>query len=484
MAGFRVEGNTSGNVAEVTATNELRVALPVAGGAVGSVRAFSQNDAGSVTGTPLLKSAETSDDYRLRVGIDTVLFNDEFNMTAQNTSQTRHVFTTMTATLGGGALLFNANNTLAATTGVQHTSWRTFPIIDSAPLNITHTINMSAAALANQVVEWGLFPHNNGTAAPTDGIYWRYTSAGLIGVLNFNGVETPSGVLVASLPANDTRKFVITLGEKSVEFWMDDVLLADIVVPAGQNKPCLSGALPISMQFRNSGTVSGGPVMQARLWDWNVSLGDLHTSKSWAGQMACMGLSAYQGQNGGVIGQTAQWANAALPTAAAGSNTAAALGSGLGGLFQLNAPATSATDVIISSYQNPAGGVNQTPRQIIIRGCWVDAANAGAAVATTPTTLALALAFGHTAVSLATAEAASLATGTTKAPRRMPLGIISFPVGAAIGAQAARGIYVDFEAPVVVNPGEFVAVVAKPLTGTATASQVIQFVIGFNGYQE
>lgn len=484
MSGIRLAGNTSGNVAEVTATNELRVALPTADAQVGSVRNMSENDDGAVTGSPYLKSPETSRDYRLRVGLDTMLYSDEFNATAQNTSLTRHVFATMTATQGGGSLLFNANSTLTATTGVQHSTWRVFPIIDASPLYVNHTINFTAAPLANQVVEWGVFPHNNGTSAPTDGVYWRYTSAGLVCVLNFNGTETTSGVVTASIPANDTRKFVIALGEKAVEFWMDDVLQAEIAVPAAQNKPCLSGALPLSMQFRNSGVVSGAPVMQAKLWDWAASLGDIQTSKPWAGQMSGMGLNAYQGQNGGTMGQTAQWANTALPTAAAGTNTTAALGTGLGGIFQLNAPATSATDVIICSYQNPLGGVNQTPRQLIIRGAWVDAVNAGAAVATTPTTYALAIAFGHTAVSLATAETASLATATAKAPRRMPIGVISFPVGAAIGQPSANRVYVDFEAPIVVNPGEHIAIVAKILAGTATASQVTQFIVGFNGYME
>lgn len=483
MGGIRVEGNTSGNLAEVDASGNLRSRLPLLPAEVGGVRNFSENDAGNSTGSPYLKSPETSRDYRLRVGLDTVLLNDEFNATAQNTSQTRHVFTTMTATIGGGSILFNANNTLTANTGVQHTTWRICPILDTSPLYINHTINFTQLPLANQVVEWGIFPHNTGIVAPLDGVYWRYTTAGLFGILNFNGVETSTPQMVANLGVNDTRKYVIVMGEKAVEFWKDDILMAEIAVPAGQNKPCLSGALPVTMQFRNSGLVTGSPVIQAKLWDWGASLGDIHTSKPWAGQMCGMGLSGYQGQNGGTMGQTAQWSNTALPTAAAGTNTTAALGTGLGGLFQLNAPATSATDVIIQSYQNPVGSVNQTPRQIIIRGCWVSAVNLGAAVATTPTTLAMALAFGHTNVSLATTESASFATGTAKAPRRLPLGVISFPIGAVPGTPATP-IYIDFEAPVVVNPGEFLAIVGKPLIGTATASQVIAFVVGFNTYVE
>ena len=56
----------------------------------------------------------------------------------------------------------------------------------------------------------------------------------------------------------------------------------------------------------------------------------------------------------------------------------------------------------------------------MLNGVRISAANLGAAVATTETTLAFSLAFGHSAVSLATTEAAA-----AKAPRRVALGIMS-----------------------------------------------------------
>jgi hypothetical protein len=58
------------------------------------------------------------------------------------------------------------------------------------------------------------------------------------------------------------------------------------------------------------------------------------------------------------------------------------------------------------------------------------------------------------------------------------LGIATWPVGAAIGAQPQMGpIDVSFaDGPIYVNPGEFVALVGKFLAGTATALQVINFV--------
>ena len=53
---------------------------------------------------------------------------------------------------------------------------------------------------------------------------------------------------------------------------------------------------------------------------------------------------------------------------------------------------------------------------------------------------------------------------------------MTWPVGAAIGSQATS-IFVDFsESPIYVETGHFVALVGKFLVGTATASQVINFV--------
>jgi hypothetical protein len=127
--------------------------------------------------------------------------------------------------------------------------------------------------------------------------------------------------------------------------------------------------------------------------------------------------------------------------------------------------------------------VSQTPRTIKLRGIKVECVNLGAAVATTATTLAVAVAWGANNVSLATVETGSFVTATAKARRIQPIGVMTLQVGAAIGA-TANTVQFDFEAPLVINPGEFVQVICKPLVGTATASQVLAFVVAPNLYQE
>ena len=145
----------------------------------------------------------------------------------------------------------------------------------------------------------------------------------------------------------------------------------------------------------------------------------------------------------------------------------------MGGQGLVTAAVAAATDGIWGSYQVPAGTVNVQGRRLVVRGVIVDLVNTGAAVATTATTIQFSLAYGHTAVSLATAEAA-----TTKAARRIAIGYATWAVGAAIGQGPQGGrLTLDLgDAPVFVNPGEFIQLVGKFLVGTATASQTINFV--------
>jgi hypothetical protein len=180
------------------------------------------------------------------------------------------------------------------------------------------------------------------------------------------------------------------------------------------------------------------------------------------------------------MGSLASYANSTTPSTAAGSNTAANA-TGLGGQGAITAQVTGTSDNIMVSYQVPAGTVAVQGRRLVVSGVRISCANLGAAVATTPTTIALSLAFGHTAVSMATADTASFATATTKAPRRIALGMMYWPVAAPIGATPANGdITMRFENPVYVNPGEFIATCMKFITGTATVSQSIYYHVAFD----
>jgi hypothetical protein len=492
MAGFRVEGNVSGNVAEVTATNEMKVSLSTVPVQVGAVRMYTENDAGTITGAPFLSQPETSPDYKLRVGLDTLLFNDSFNTAA--TVQNNNLWkvasaSSMSVASGAGAIQFNANNTLTSGAGVAVWSCRYFPLIQTAPIYIELSGYPTDQPLANQVVEFGLFLPTTGGVAPTEGAFFRYTSAGLYGVTNYNGVETQVLLQVTQLTANILASFTITCGEDQTRFWIGDILLGTIKTPAANGTPFMTYALPIAIQFRNANSVTGSPVMQWKMCDVSVNLADFNTNKSWSHQMCGMGLNAAQGQNGHAsILSTASTAVTGAPAAAAALVQASVTAqfTGLGGIFRVLPTLTAGTEGLLCSYQNPAGSINLTPRTLYITGCKIYS-TVEVALTGGPLINVLQLLYGHTAVSAAvtTDTITAWATGSVKCPRRIPIGIEVYQATAAVGAVANNnGLSLDLgNSPVVVNPGEFIAIGLRN-QGTVTTAGNTLYTVMFTGYWE
>lgn len=488
-----IRGAVSGNQAEVNSSGDQKVALSLTPANIGGVRTFSENDDGSITGIPILKSPECSDDYRLRVGIDTLQFDDSFNGTAQNTALWKFQAgtTAMAATQSAGFLSLNSGNVLTANASCAMQTWRTFSLLGASQLYVEFVGNINALPVANQVFEAGLFFTTAAGAAPTaptDGVYWQLTSAGLIGVMNYNGTTTQTGVLIAigSFPLSTNAKFTITVTDSDCKFWMNDIRVGTLLTPNGNATPFLTDALPVCMQVRNTGTVTGG-TMIPRIGALTVSTGDIAMNKPWPHQMAGMGRMVYQTQNGTavstpttIVGATLTTPNSATAAAAALVNVSVATQfTGLGGVFQVLPTLTAGTDGLLCSFQNPAGGVNQSPRELYITGVSISGM-VGVVLAGGPLVNVYTLCYGHTAVSLATNETASFASGTTKLSRRVPLGVHGCVAAAAAGTQM-NGIDRMFDAPIVVNPGEFVAIACRNL-GVVTTSGNTVITVTFNGY--
>jgi hypothetical protein len=480
-------GSNSAGKANVDSAYNLNVALPNVPAQMGGIRLFSEVDSGAVTGTALLRSPEVSQDYRTRIGVDTVLFYDTFNATAQNTALWKHAFTTMTMTQSAGFLNINAAGTsTVANNSAYLQSWRYFPLIGTAPLSVEFTGQINQLPQANEVFMAGL-GIAVAAAQPVDGAWFQLTTAGLEGVLRYNSGAAATIMLmgVADMPLNTNGKYAMIVGERQIEFWVDDVLLGTIDTPNAQGQPFITTALPLLIQKYNSGTVGSSPSQIIKVGDITVTLMDIASNKPWAHQMAGAGLTIHQGQDGGTMGTTALYPNATAATTVTGAalSQTTALATGLGGQAGITATVPG-VDGWVTAYQVPAGGVNQTPRMLMVTGVKISAINIGAAVATTPTSLSWSLAFGGTQLnSLATAETGSFVTNTAKAARRVPLGLQSWTVGALIGAQA-NDVVVKFDSPIPVNPGEYVGAVAKVIQGTVTASQVIWAVVTFDGYFE
>lgn len=476
-------------VSNLDAGNNLKVALPNVPAQVGSVRLMSENDPGALTGNVSLRAPETSSDYRLRVGLDTILLSDTFNITstAMNYNNWKYANATMTALgTGAGNVNFGATQGTASGHYAALTSYQYFPLVGTAPLVAEFTLGLATAALvANEVISCG-FGVPGVAALPTDGVFFQLTSAGLIGVVVFNGSTTQTGVLANAdtFVEGSMYQLMVVVGEREIEFWLDSVLLGAIGIPVANGQPFIQGSMPVFCMKHCSGTVSNTNTL--RLCDLTISLLDIATNLPYSHQQALQGLHAYQHQNGTAVAGTVTTNQAVgtitsgstpnLPTAAAGSNTAANI-TGLGGWGAINAAAGAATDFIASSFQNPTPGINVTGRNLMITGVHISAMNGGAAIATTPTTLLWSLLFGHTAVSLQTAEAA-----TTHAPRRYQLGFMSAPIATPIGGLYGPEIKHEFDAPICIHPGEFLASVVKIVVGTATASQTIVYNVRFTGY--
>jgi hypothetical protein len=489
MGGLRIEGNTSGRVAGVDGGGSLQVAFSNDPTYIGGVRVFSEVDAGTLTGTPTLISPHTTPEFRLKVGLDTLLFTDNFNGTAQNTSNWLYYFATMTITQAGGFALFNTNTDTTNAHACSLQSFRTFVLPGQSTLTLEFNMNMTNTCKANQIFEMGLFrPASTPTTAPVDGLFWRVDYSGaaprLQGVAVFNGGAETVVNLTTALPIqNTTATYLMCFDANEINWWVDDILAGTILITGLNSAPFLGTGMPIGMQQRNIGSVGASP-MQVKVANVLVTLDEMNSSKPWPHQMAGFNLMSTQNQNGTVIPtSTAMMATSLSPTVAAIANATAAAGNlGLGGQFAVNPTLTAGTDGILCSFANPAGSINQTPRTLYITGITIQSIVTVALVGG-PIIYAHALCYGGSNVSLATTESTTFATGTAKAYRRVPLGLEGFPATAAVGVVSGVGVRVRFQTPIVINPLEFVAITTKNL-GTVSSAGVITSVVTVNGYWE
>jgi hypothetical protein len=494
MAGIRLEGNTSGNLVEVTAANRLKVELesdaytdPML---IGSVRAMGEVDGGFLTAVPILRPLEVDADYRARVSQDCLFDEEVFNYTAQNTGKHNFAATTMAATWTAGQFTTNSGAITTITTGVQLSTYAFFPCTGTTTLSLDAEIAFSEQPKTNTFVEWGIGQAGTQLIAPADGVFFRLSSAGLQGISSYNGTETSTGVFPLSGGTGtwvytDNKRYQFIIYQSMVEamFWVNDgtgaVAMGRLPLPTAQPRMSMGAGGQVFFKHRIVGGAASGS-LQAYVGAYNVRQGGVNftSTPSTSGSRT---LGAYQGLSGGTMGSLANYANSANPTAAVPTNTTAALGSGLGGQFWETVSLAVNTDGIIQSYQVPIATVNLPGRRLVIRGVGLTS-YVQTVVVGGPFVAQWSLAFGHTAVSLATAEAA-----TTKAPRRIALAGFTQVVTAAQAANTMvsqpGGSFVDFgDAPIFVNPGEFVQLVTKHI-GTAgttgTIAHVVSFVYGW-----
>jgi len=478
MAGIRIEGNTSGNVAEVNAANQLKVTsetdVGTNPGNVGAVRTFFENDPGDITGTAHLRSPEVSEDFRLRVGVDSVWDDDNFNYVVQNYTKHKYTSNTLTMTWAGGFLNTNGSNLTNTGTGCQIQTYRHFPLQGGGGLYFEMAMALSNNPVTNWTLDFGGFlPAAASTSLPVDGIYFRINSTGVFGVVNNNGTESTTSVFTFTPVINKVYKYNISVSDSAVEFWIDDVLYGTKEKPTGTGSVLYAGSVPWAVRHHHTGTTSA--VINAKFANYTIGVADMDNVRSWAENKAGQGLAGIQYASGGAAGQTANNVNSTVPATATLSNTAAGYAT-LGGRFLFASIAGAETDYALFAFLNPAPTVNLTGRNLVIRSITIDTVVLGAAVATTPTVLEWSIAVGSTAVSLATADGAA-----TRMPRRRTLGTQSFIVGAAIGT-AAPQIREPVGLPC--EPGTYTHVILRIPAGTATVSETFRGLVGIEAVWE
>jgi len=471
----------------VDANGNIKTTLPMVVAQSGYSRPMSEVDVGLVTGVPVLLAAETSEDYRMRTELDSILGRDVFNYAAQDTGLSSAVATTMT--LGyGGQLATNASGITTLNTGVLYQSRQHFPILAATETYVYLKVRWTGTwAVTNTTMDVGLSTNAQTVPfAPLDGVYIRANNTGLFGVSNVNGTEQTTGTFVVASGGaafspilGNAYDVIISSSSRSVVFWMDIQdgnsfqVMGKISLSAATRRPIYSASAPFTVRHSIGGTAASA-VQGMQVVEYLISSGGFTNMRSEAATAALL-TGGHQGQQGHTVGSTALYTNSlAAGAGAVMTNTTAALGVGLGGQFSALPTLAVATDGIVCSYQNPVPTVAISGKQLVIRGVTIQSVvTTVLAGNATPIIYAFSLCYGHTNVSLATTEAAA-----AKAPRRIPLGIQTFAAAAPVGT-LGQTISINFDRSVPVYPSEFTAIAAKNL-GAVTTSGVVTFIITFD----
>ena len=480
MSGIRVEGNTSGNVAEVDTNNNLKTNLPQLVAQAGFGLVAGQIGDGTYTSSVYRRAVRVSDGDRLQVGLDTPLFDYNFTATSQDTGVWKYTVSLLAATQSGGFLNVNSGSVGTTNGYASMQTWHYFTSRMNGGIRVSTWGNFNLAIPANETTEFGVLLAS-GIATPGDGVYFRITSAGISGVLNYGGGETVTLFASSAFSAfvgTTVIEYTFNIYPNAVAFFADDNYLGEIPIPNGNATAFESVALPYTVQRRNLGTVSSPTIF--KVGHVRVDQIDVDINVPFPVQQVTQGLMCSQGTQGNTMGTTGLLTNSkALAGGTAMTNTAVGPGTGLGGQFTVLPTLAAGTDGILCSYQVPVGSTAIPAKKLVITGIRFQGMVSVVFVGG-PVWYIYSLAYGHTAVSLGTAESGSFSSGTTKAPRRVALGIDAFAATAPV-ATFGQIQQFTFNSPICVNPGEFIALVAKNVN-TVTSSGAIVYTVTFDGF--
>jgi hypothetical protein len=494
-------GNNSSNLANVNSLQELSVTTPVIGlTAAGFVQMSTESDAGDSTGYRSVLALHASDDYRLRVGVDQSIFNSTFEGTVALTTQFLNSSTIMGNAQANG--FFNLNSGLVTTsTGAAYMrTWRLFPTYGTYPIYVDMWIREGGYDATNAISEWGLlYLTTQATQQVLDGIYFRRTSGGqLYGVITTNAIDMEILILMTgNVPSRDgdglydpikSNHYLITSHNDIVRFWINDVLVGEILCPASQSTHTGSSNIPVGFRVLNTATASAG--RQISVGFVNVGLGDQNTKKPWSHVLCGMGGGSYQTQQGVAVGPTVTRtgsatghpASATARTAGSWTSTSNPALNSLGGLWTSPAITTLASegDYPVFAYLNPAGTATLPGKTLYVTGIRIGDTSVATVAATNPIFLSYIVMVEASSATTSTADAA-----TTTSGKSTVIGGHGFGAGATDPVGTMKpGFTMDFTSPLVVPAGKYLTVVVRPFGNVTSNTLVVTGSVAVNGYFE
>jgi hypothetical protein len=502
MAGAKISLNTSpvtvGEFNSDTSGNAL-VTLPLDITKSGYALSTLLSDEGTVTGTRATVEPEASDDFRARVGTDSVLFTHSFEGAVFARDKFQQNDTTATATQSNGQILLNSGSAVATGNGVNIRTYRTFPLFGAFSLYPEMWAAVSGDTATFSVTEWGLGYCSGVTAQLTDGIIFRLVAGGqLRAIIVNNGVDVVAqDITTTNLKARDgvsafniseTNRYTFTVVNERVLFWINNKIVYVGQSPTTSGTPSSSSFQPLMARtYISGGTASAARQLAIRFV--SVSQGDMNNSKPWSHQLCGMGAGAYQIQPGTTSGPNVTrgagslgWPNSTT-TKLAGTwtaTTAPAINS-LGGMWTSPAISTLTTeaDYPIFSFQNPIGS-SALPGKTL----YITAVNWGKTVAATAASTN-----GILLTYIVTCGGTSSATTQTEgaiivAARGTVLDTIPFKATAIFGDYVEGGTMDFSSAPLVVYPGHFLTFTVRPAGTVASNTLTVTGTIAFAGYFE
>ena len=472
--GIKVEGGTSGTLVEVTGQNELKTATTLTSANAGFTAFTCESDKGTVTGSRLVREVDIDEDYRLRVGQDTIVFSDAFPGTALNTNIWENASTTMTTTVSGGLCLLNAGASAASAVYAMIRSKPMFYAYGQAGLSWDFLATIGQVPQNNNITEWGVGVVAT-NATPTDGCFFRLSTVGdFVCVVNYGGTEvvaTPTGGFAGLVGAGNAHRYNIVITDDLATFWIDDVLAAKIARQSTAGEVTQSSSL--SFFARTNNTAATGLAQQIKIGNLSAQVMSADANLPWSMAKARNGNTPYQSQSGSAVGSPVQYVNNTNPTANVPTNTTSTVITGCGGLGWETASLAVATDGIICSWQVPAGSNAVPGRTFMCSGAKISS-NVQTALTAGGFLENWVLNYGGSALSLATADGA-----TTKAFRKVMMG--QRTVAATVAALTQlTDVELRLDNPVPIYPGEFINI-SKRITGTAGTAGTFQHSITLYG---